>query len=60
MDERLKKQIDVILEIDKEKNTNFTRGVPFEITKEGAKTAVWIIPTDEEYMIAKDTEALAK
>ena len=47
------------IEIDKEKNTNFTRGIPFEITKEGAKTAVWIIPTDEEYMIAIDTQRLA-
>ena len=47
------------IEIDTDKNTNFTRGVPFEITKEGAKVATWIIPTDEEYMIAIDTQRLA-
>lgn len=47
------------IEIDEEKNKNFERGVPFEITKAGAKVAVWIIPTDEEYMIAIDTQRLA-
>ncbi|MBQ8439622.1 MAG: acetate kinase [Clostridia bacterium] len=47
------------IEIDTDKNTNFTRGVPFDITKEGAKVATWIIPTDEEYMIAIDTQRLA-
>ena len=47
------------IEIDEEKNKNFTRGVPFNITKEGAKVQVWIIPTDEEYMIALDTKKLA-
>ncbi len=48
------------IEIDEEKNKNFTRGIPFDISKEGARVATWIIPTDEEYMIALDTEALAK
>lgn len=48
------------IEIDVEKNKNFTRGVPFEITKEGSRVAVWIIPTDEEYMIAKDTQRLVE
>ena len=48
------------IEIDEEKNKNFTRGIPFDISKEGAHVATWIIPTDEEYMIALDTEALAK
>ena len=47
------------IEIDDEKNENFTRGIPFDITKEGAKVATWIIPTDEEYMIAIDTQRLA-
>jgi acetate kinase len=47
------------IEIDNEKNENFTRGIPFDITKEGAKVATWIIPTDEEYMIAIDTQRLA-
>ncbi|MBE6610765.1 MAG: acetate kinase [Ruminococcaceae bacterium] len=47
------------IEIDEEKNENFTRGVPFNITKEGAKVQTWVIPTDEEYMIALDTKKLA-
>ena len=47
------------IEIDKERNKNFTRGIPFDITKEGARVATWIIPTDEEYMIAIDTQKLA-
>ncbi len=45
--------------VDADKNKNFERGVPFEITAEGAKVRTWIIPTDEEYMIALDTEKLA-
>ncbi|MBE6578069.1 MAG: acetate kinase [Ruminococcaceae bacterium] len=48
------------IEIDADKNKNFERGVPFEISAEGAKVRTWIIPTDEEYMIAIDTERLAK
>lgn len=48
------------IEIDNERNANFTRGIPFELTKEGAKVATWVIPTDEEYMIAIDTMRLAK
>ncbi len=48
------------IEIDEEKNQHFTRGIPFEITKKGAKVATWIIPTDEEYAIAIDTQRLAK
>ena len=47
------------IEIDTDKNANFTRGIPFDITKEGARVATWIIPTDEEYMIAIDTQRLA-
>ncbi|MBE6707138.1 MAG: acetate kinase [Ruminococcaceae bacterium] len=47
------------IEIDEDKNRNFTRGIPFDISKEGARVATWIIPTDEEYMIALDTQVLA-
>ena len=47
------------IEIDEQRNENFTRGIPFDITKEGARVATWIIPTDEEYMIAIDTQILA-
>ncbi len=48
------------IEIDEEKNQHFTRGIPFDITKKGARVATWIIPTDEEYAIAIDTQKLAK
>ncbi len=47
------------IKIDTEKNINFERGVPFDISAEGARVATWIIPTDEEYMIAIDTQRLA-
>ena len=47
------------IEIDKDRNINFTRGIPFDISKKGAKVATWIIPTDEEYMIAIDTQRLS-
>lgn len=48
------------IEIDKERNVNFERGVPFEISAKSSKVKVYIIPTDEEYMIALDTERLSK
>ena len=47
------------IKIDFDKNRNFQRGIPFDITAEDGKVAVWIIPTDEEYMIAIDTQRLA-
>ncbi len=47
------------IEIDEEKNENFERGVPFEISAPNARVRTWIIPTDEEYMIALDTQRLA-
>ncbi len=46
------------IEIDEDKNVNFERGVPFDISAPGAKVKTWIIPTDEEYMIALDTQRL--
>ncbi len=47
------------IKIDEDKNENFKRGVPFDITADGAKVKTWIIPTDEEYMIALDTKRIA-
>ena len=47
------------IRIDEDKNHGFTRGVPFDISAEGARVRTWIIPTDEEYMIALDTKKLA-
>ena len=44
--------------IDKEKNN--CRGQEVEITGEGSKVRVFIIPTNEELMIAKDTQELVE
>ena len=44
--------------IDKEKND--CRGKEVEITGEDSKVRVFIIPTNEELMIAKDTQALVE
>ncbi len=58
--EKVCKDMDYLgIEIDEERNEHFTRGIPFDITKKGAKVATWIIPTDEEYAIAIDTQKLA-
>ena len=46
------------LYIDKEKND--CRGKEVEITGEGSKVKVFVIPTNEELMIAKDTQALVE
>ncbi|MCI6856156.1 MAG: acetate kinase, partial [Bacteroidales bacterium] len=43
---------------DAEKNK--TRGEEIELTRQGSKVRVVVIPTDEEYMIACDTAALVK
>ncbi len=48
------------IKIDNDKNENFTRGVPFDITAADSKVKVLIIPTDEEYMIALDTESIVR
>lgn len=46
------------IEIDKEKNKNFKRGVIEDITGKNSKTKIYVIPTDEEGMIAKETEEI--
>lgn len=43
-----------------ELNRNCPRGENVEISKPGSKVKVFVIPTDEELMIAKDTARLAK
>ena len=47
------------IEIDDEINLNSERGTLTEITKKGASVRTFAIPTNEEYMIALDTYALA-
>lgn len=47
--------------LDKDRNlTNFKRGEMNVISADNSKVKLYVIPTDEEYMIAKDTERLAK
>ncbi len=47
--------------LDKDRNlTNFKRGEVNIISSDDSKVKVYVIPTDEEYMIAKDTERLSK
>ncbi len=48
------------IEIDEEINKTCPRGEVAEITKSGAKVRTFVIPTDEEFMIASDTQKLAK
>ena len=45
--------------IDKEKNDNPTNGI-CDISGEGSKVKVLIVPTNEELVIARDTAELAK
>ena len=46
--------------IDKELNKNAPRGKEVELTAQGAKVRTFIIPTNEEVMIARDAADLAK
>ena len=46
------------VKMDAEKNK--TRGVEAEVQAADSKVKIFVIPTNEELMIAKDTAALAK
>ena len=46
--------------LDKDKNKNFKRGEVNVISADDSKVKIYVIPTDEELMIAEDTEALVK
>ena len=48
------------IEIDRDVNTNAKRGTQVDISAKSAKAKTLVIPTDEEFMIAKDTQALVK
>ena len=48
------------IEIDEEVNANAPRGETADVTKQGAKVKTFVIPTNEEYMIALDTQNLTK
>ena len=61
MRERILNGLDYLgVEVDFELNRNGPRGENVEISKPGSKVKVFVIPTDEELMIAKDTARLAK
>lgn len=44
------------VELDKEKN-NSTINIEHEISRENSKVKVWVVPTNEELMIARETKA---
>lgn len=46
------------LELDPDANERTKGGVTGRITREGARLAAWVIPTDEELLIARDTYRL--
>ncbi len=45
--------------IDEERNRTLPRGSEADLSAEEARVRTWLIPTDEEYMIAQDTARLA-
>ena len=59
--ERVCKDMDYLgIKIDEDKNSNFKRGICLDVSHLESKVKVLIIPTNEEYMIALDTEKLVK
>ena len=46
--------------MDNDVNASCPRGQACELTGKGGRARVFVIPTDEEYMIALDTEKIAK
>ena len=48
------------VDFDKEANANFTRGINFRLSKPESKVAVYVIPTDEEMSIARQTKAVVQ
>ena len=48
------------VDFDFDANRNFVRGENFKISKENSKVAVYIIPTDEEMSIARQTMEIVK
>lgn len=48
------------VDFDVEGNRNFVRGVNYKISKDSSKVAVYVIPTDEEMSIARQTKAVVE
>jgi acetate kinase len=47
------------IELDEERNENPTKDREYQITKDGSRVKVWVIPTDEELVIALDAAKIA-
>ena len=59
--ERICADMDAVgIVMDNDVNANCPRGEAYELTGKGSKARVFVIPTDEELMIAMDTLKLAK
>lgn len=48
------------IEVDKDRNYNFVRGENFDITGANSRCKIYVVPTDEELMIARDTKNIVK
>jgi acetate kinase len=46
------------IDIDSALNDQTIRGKEADVSKPGARVRTWVIPTNEEYMIAKDTQTI--
>jgi len=46
--------------LDKEKNLNFKRGQIECISTDDSKVKIFVIPTNEELMMARDTQDIVK
>ena len=44
------------VELDTEKNK--TRNIEYEISKDSSRVKLWIVPTEEELIIAKETKEI--
>ena len=48
------------IEVDRDKNFNFVRGENFDITGAKSRCKIYVVPTDEELMIARDTKEIVE
>ena len=54
-------QMDALgIELDDELNKQAFKGKCMKISKEGSRIAVWVIPTNEELLLARDTVRIVK
>lgn len=43
------------IELDERKNTNLARGSEAKISKDGSETQIWVVPTNEEIVVARQS-----